>query len=37
MVKPKLILKRVSRKDRIARLTLNRPEKKNAISQGTDG
>lgn len=33
MAKQKLILKRVSRKDRIARLTLNRPEKKNALSQ----
>lgn len=32
MAKPKLILKRVSEKQRIARLTLNRPEKKNALS-----
>ena len=31
--KQKLILKRVSQKERIARLTLNRPEKKNAINQ----
>lgn len=29
----KLVLKRVSRKTRVARLTLNRPEKKNALSQ----
>jgi enoyl-CoA hydratase/carnithine racemase len=29
----KLLIKRVSEKDRIARLTLNRPEKKNALSQ----
>jgi enoyl-CoA hydratase/carnithine racemase len=29
----KLLLKRVSEKDRIARLTLNRPEKKNALNQ----
>lgn len=34
MAKQKLIQKRVSVKDRIARLTLNRPEKKNALSQG---
>ena len=33
MAKEKLILKRLSRKDRIARLTLNRPEKKNALNQ----
>jgi len=31
--KQKLLLKRVSKKERIARLTLNRPEKKNALSQ----
>lgn len=29
----KLVLKRISRKDRVARLTLNRPEKKNALNQ----
>ena len=33
MATTKLLTKRVSEKDRIARLTLNRPEKKNALSQ----
>lgn len=33
MATGKLLIKRVSEKDRIARLTLNRPEKKNALSQ----
>ena len=33
MATRKLLTKRVSEKDRIARLTLNRPEKKNALSQ----
>jgi enoyl-CoA hydratase/carnithine racemase len=31
--KRKFLSKRISKKDRIARLTLNRPEKKNALSQ----
>ena len=33
MAQHRLIVKRISRKDRIARLTLNRPDKKNALSQ----
>ena len=33
MARQKLVLKRVSEKQRIAWLTLNRPEKKNALSE----
>lgn len=34
MAKQKFIQKRISAKDHLARLTLNRPEKKNALNQG---
>ncbi|MBT7761044.1 MAG: enoyl-CoA hydratase/isomerase family protein, partial [Rhodospirillaceae bacterium] len=34
MAKQKFIQKRISAKDHMARITLNRPEKKNALNQG---